>query len=70
MKKLFRRIDRDSLELVRHAESECQAWFEANEVVQAVTQDIINEEPQAVCLGDICLLDGSWTLSANFSGCR
>uniref|UniRef100_A0A0D3D7P3 Reverse transcriptase zinc-binding domain-containing protein n=1 Tax=Brassica oleracea var. oleracea TaxID=109376 RepID=A0A0D3D7P3_BRAOL len=65
--KLFRGIDRDPLELVRHAESECHAWFEANEVVQAVTQDTINEEPQAVCLENICLLDGSWTLSANFS---
>ncbi|XP_048623794.1 uncharacterized protein LOC125592583 [Brassica napus] len=67
--KLFRGIDRDPLELVRHAESECHAWFEANEVVQAVTQDTINEEPQAVCLENICLQDGSWTLSANFSGC-
>ena len=38
-------------------------------MVQAVSQDTINEEPQAVCLGNICLLDGSWTLSANFSGC-
>ena len=38
-------------------------------MVQAVTQDTINEEPQAVCLENICLLDGSWTLSANFSGC-
>ncbi|XP_033138739.1 uncharacterized protein LOC117129289 [Brassica rapa] len=67
--KLFRGIDRDPLELVIHAESECHAWFEANEVVQTVTQDTINEEPQAVCLKNICLLDGSWTLSANFSGC-
>ena len=32
-KKLFSGIDRDPLELVRHAESECQAWFEANKVV-------------------------------------
>ncbi|XP_013608067.1 PREDICTED: uncharacterized protein LOC106314793 [Brassica oleracea var. oleracea] len=67
--KLFRGIDRDPLELFRHAESECHAWFEANEVAQAVTHDTMNEEPQAACLGNICLLDGSWTLSANFSGC-
>uniref|UniRef100_A0A0D3ATP8 Uncharacterized protein n=1 Tax=Brassica oleracea var. oleracea TaxID=109376 RepID=A0A0D3ATP8_BRAOL len=45
-KKLFRGIDRDPLELVRHAESECQVWFDANEVVQTVAQDNINEEPQ------------------------
>ncbi|XP_048596178.1 uncharacterized protein LOC125594561 [Brassica napus] len=34
--KLFRGIDRDPLELVRHAESECQAWFNANEVARTV----------------------------------
>ncbi|KAG5384874.1 hypothetical protein IGI04_036344 [Brassica rapa subsp. trilocularis] len=28
-----------------------------------------NEEAQAISLGNICLLDGSWTSSANFSGC-
>lgn len=28
--KLFREIDRDPLETVRYAESECLAWFEAN----------------------------------------
>ena len=67
--KFFRGIDRDHLELVRHAESECQAWFNANEVVQPVVQDIISEEPQVISLGNICLLDGSWTASAQFSGC-
>ena len=29
-KKLFRGIDMDPLETVRHAESECHAWFEVN----------------------------------------
>ena len=67
--KLFRGIDRDPLDLVRHAESECQAWFDANEVVQTVALDNINEEPQVVSLRNICLLDGSWTSSAVFSGC-
>ncbi|XP_022558258.1 uncharacterized protein LOC111206163 [Brassica napus] len=66
--KLFRGIDRDPLDLVRHAESECHAWFDANEVVQLVAHDNINEEPQVVRLGNICLLDRSWTSSANFSG--
>nr|VDD44969.1 unnamed protein product [Brassica oleracea] len=66
---LFRRIDRDPLELVRHAESECQAWFDANEVVQPVIQDNNTDEPQVIRLGNICLLDGSWTSSAHFSGC-
>ncbi|XP_033131796.1 uncharacterized protein LOC117126793 [Brassica rapa] len=66
--KLFRGTDRDPLELVRHAESECQAWFDANDVVQTEAQDNISEEPQVVRLRNICLLDGSWTSSANFSG--
>lgn len=30
--KFFREIDRNSLELVRYAESECHAGFSANEV--------------------------------------
>ncbi|XP_056846710.1 uncharacterized protein LOC130497708 [Raphanus sativus] len=34
--KLFRGIDRDPLELVRYAESECQAWFNANEMIPPV----------------------------------
>uniref|UniRef100_A0A0D3CDU4 RNase H type-1 domain-containing protein n=1 Tax=Brassica oleracea var. oleracea TaxID=109376 RepID=A0A0D3CDU4_BRAOL len=31
IEKLFRGTDRDPLDLVRHAESECNAWFDANE---------------------------------------
>ncbi|WZZ15804.1 hypothetical protein YC2023_108893 [Brassica napus] len=68
-KLLFRGIDRDSLELVRYAESECQAWFDANEVTQSVMQENITEEPQVLSLDNICLLDGSWTHAAHFSGC-
>ena len=66
--KLFRGIDRDPLELVRYAESECQVWFDAN-VTQPVMQENITEEPQVLSLGNICLLDGSWTHAAHFSGC-
>ena len=57
------------MELVRHAESECQAWFDAKEVVKPVVQDNNPEKPQVISLGNICLLDGSWTSSAHFSGC-
>ncbi|CAG7897152.1 unnamed protein product [Brassica rapa] len=67
--KLFRGIDRDPLELVRHAESECQAWFNSNEVARTVVQKGLPEEPQVISLGNICLLDGSWTASAQYSGC-
>ena len=44
-------------------------WFDANEVVQPVVQDNNTEESQVISLGNICLLDGSWTASAHFSGC-
>ena len=54
--KLFRGIDRDPLELVRYAESECQAWYHANEVPQPVIQEKNIEEPQVLSLGNICLL--------------
>ena len=67
--KLFRGIDRDPLELVRHAESECQAWFNANEMIAPVGQANDNEVNQAISLGNICMLDGSWTASDRFSGC-
>ena len=50
---MTRGIDRDPLELVRHVESECQAWFDANEVAQTVVQDkntvgskVISVEPK------------------------
>ena len=66
--KLFRGIDRDPLELVRYAESECHAWFSANEMVPPVVANN-SEENQVLCLGNICLLDGSWTASDRFSGC-
>ncbi|XP_048619929.1 uncharacterized protein LOC125590410 [Brassica napus] len=67
--KFFRGIDKDPLELVRYAETECQAWFDENEVVQPVVQVNDTEEPQVISLNNICLLDGSWTASAHFSGC-
>ncbi|XP_013607663.1 uncharacterized protein LOC106406935 [Brassica napus] len=63
--KLFRGIDRDLLELVRYAESECQAWFNANEKVPPIVQDHSTEEPQILSLN----IDGSWTPTAQFSGC-
>ena len=58
------------MELVRYAKSECQAWFDANEVVQPVAHENNMASPQVLSLDNICLLDGSWTASANFSGCR
>ncbi|XP_048611782.1 uncharacterized protein LOC125586041 [Brassica napus] len=60
--KLFRGIDRNPLELVRHAESECQAWFNANDlqpVVQPVVQDNISEVDQAISL--VAAVGYGWT---------
>ena len=67
--KLFRKIDRDPLELVRYAESECQAWLNANEMVPAVLQDHKIDELQVISLDNIYKLDGSWTSTSQFSGC-
>ena len=44
--KLFRGIDRDSLELLRYAESECQVRFSANETLPLVVQASNSEETQ------------------------
>ena len=66
--KLFRGIDRDPLELIRYAESECQAWHNAKETIYVPPQRQIAEETQALSLGNMCMVDGSWTSTAQFSG--
>ena len=67
--KLFRSINRDPLELVRYAESECQAWFNARDYVPVPPKLVQNiEEPQILSLSNICMVDGSWTSTAQFSG--
>ena len=38
-------------------------------MVQLVVQDNNTEEPKVISLGNICLIDGSWTAAARFSGC-
>ncbi|XP_009123767.1 uncharacterized protein LOC103848659 [Brassica rapa] len=66
--KLFRGIDRDPLELVRYAESEYQAWYNAKDTIPSPPQAQIVEETEALSLGNICKLDVSWTSTAQFSG--
>lgn len=41
--KLFREIDRDQLETVRHAESECHAWFEANRKKELIETQVMQQ---------------------------
>uniref|UniRef100_A0A0D3D612 Reverse transcriptase zinc-binding domain-containing protein n=1 Tax=Brassica oleracea var. oleracea TaxID=109376 RepID=A0A0D3D612_BRAOL len=41
--KLFRGIDRDPLELVRYAESECQAWYNARDTAPVPPQDTLGK---------------------------
>ena len=48
--KLFRGIDMDPLELVRYAESECQAWFNASEMVPSNPQEHSLVEPQVLSI--------------------
>ena len=58
--KLFRGIDRDLLDLVYYAESECQAWFNANKMVLPPTlQAYGTSESYVISLGNICVIDGS-----------
>ena len=51
--KLFRGTDRDPLELVRYAESECHAWYSARDTVPVPPQVKTNEETQALSQGNI-----------------
>ena len=43
----------DPLELVHYAESKCQAWFNANEMVPPIPQDRSIEKPQFLSLDNI-----------------
>ncbi|XP_048605797.1 uncharacterized protein LOC125583207 [Brassica napus] len=49
--KLFRGINRDPLELVRYAECECQAWYNARDSVPVLPNVQTIEEPQVLSLG-------------------
>ena len=66
--KLLRSIGRDPLELVRYAESECQAWYNAKDAIPAPTHAQIVKETQILSLRNICMVDGSWTSTDHFSG--
>ena len=57
--KLFRGIDRDPLGLVRYAESECQAWYNAKDTRPTTSQPQVVEETQALILSNICMVDDS-----------
>ena len=63
--KLFRRIDRDPLETVRHAESECHALFEANQRPEEMVEA---QNPKRAPISERCMIDGSWTHNALFNG--
>ena len=56
------------MELVRYAESEFQAWFDANEMITPIPQEHNMEESQAICLYNTYMVDGSWISIAHFSG--
>ena len=58
-----------ALELVQYADSECQACFNANEMVISAPLEHSSEESQVISLDNICMVDGSWTFTTQFSGC-
>ena len=66
--KLFRGIDRDPMELVRYAESECQAWFDANKMTPPTIHERSSDQSQVIRLSNVCLIDGSWTSTSQLNG--
>ena len=54
--KLFIGIDSDPLEMIRHAKSECYAWFEANRNQEEPTETQTLEQ---VTISERCMIDGS-----------
>ena len=55
----------DPLEIVRHAESKCHAWFEANHKKEE-SEEIQN--PHQASISQTYMIDGSWTSDALSSG--
>ena len=53
------------METVRHAESECQAWFDANQKPEEVVEV---QNTIGIPITERCMIDGSWTHDALFSG--
>ena len=53
------------METVRHAESECQAWFDANQRPDEIIEEQITVGTPT---SERCMIDGSWTHDALFSG--
>ncbi|CAG7897157.1 unnamed protein product, partial [Brassica rapa] len=64
----WRKNNRDPLELVRYAESECQAWYSAKDSTPTPPQTHMVEETQVLSLENICMVDGSWTSMDQCSG--
>lgn len=62
--KLYIRVDRNLLETVRYAESECHAWFEANHKEE--TPENI-QHPQQMISSERCMIDGSLKHDTLFS---
>ena len=63
--KLFRRIDRNPLETVRHAESKCHASFQANNKQE---EHVIAHNLGQLTNSEKCMIDGLWTHDAHYSG--
>lgn len=59
--KLFRKIDKDPLELIRHGKTECQACYLMAVTVLITSQPLGNTNSLPICLENIFLVDGSWT---------
>ena len=53
------------METVKHAESECHAWFGANQRLEEEESVQNLERPP---ISERCMIDGSWTQDAFYSG--
>ena len=58
-------MEKDPLDTVRHAESECHTWFEANRKEE---EPMPPPHPEQIPISERCMVDGSWTHDTLFSG--
>ena len=62
-------IDRDPLKLIRYAEGEGQTWFTAKQTEIGLTTSPAIAS-QVLSFENICMVDGFWTSTSIFIGCR
>lgn len=65
---MFREIDQEPADLIRHAQSKCNAWFNENSNLDDVVQPPYQTQNTQALVCRVFIVDGSWTMESPYSG--